>query len=171
MSQQFEIERNWKEMPYVCINVLQAHFEENCFRPNLKGRKLRYEDAIPTIDAFTLDPDDQSTQDFFKALPLYSSPALHDHNYADFVTVVSEWVDIADDEAREREDLSAIADEASERASEALLEIVPEINETNTNNSSEHCEVQNEIEIAEVEDNLAVSEKENSFRLLRYDNT
>lgn len=65
----------------------------------MKGRKLRREDAVPTIPAFLLDPESAVEQDFFfKYRPLYSSPAFRDHNYANFVAVVLDCVEFESDE-------------------------------------------------------------------------
>ena len=85
-------------------DLLQAHFEEACYRSNVRGRKLLYVNAVPTLDANTTGPDsdsESSSEDFYKSRPLYSLPALRDHTYANFTAIVPDWTEFEDDERRE----------------------------------------------------------------------
>lgn len=67
---------------------LQAHFVEEDYEATTSGKLKRKRDAIPSVNARTFhsgvgneNPTKQTVP-----LPLYSSPALKDHNYADFIT-------------------------------------------------------------------------------------
>lgn len=134
---------------------MQAHFDETCFYIGKNGNKSRKKDAVPSIKAFLLDPesDDDCVIDYFKSRPLYSSPALQDHNYANFTTVVQDWVDpegFLDCEGNADDALFCFDDQ-----SEARCDLVC--------GSEQDTEVPTDpIKLAS-----AVPEKENSFKLYR----
>lgn len=126
------------------------------------GRK-RKKDAVPSIEAFLLPPEDEPEEsdrllDFYKSRPLYSSPALLDHNYANFAAVVPEWV--------------AIGDEKDEQNTEEDSD--PEV-ARNDLDLEEKFEPQSEPvcgtacnEGTHSGSRIRASENENSFKLLRY---
>lgn len=72
-----------------------------------KGKMVRKIDAIPTIKTGLWTSDRENKADpveiatnKVQALPLYSSPALRDHDYADFISNIPEkfeFSEIADD--------------------------------------------------------------------------
>lgn len=166
-------------------NVLQAHFEESCFKLNLKGQKVKYEKAVPTIDAFTLDPDsdDESIPDIFKPLPLYSSPALQDHSYANLTTVVPDWIEFSDDDCSEAKEstskpgsISSVENACRENLEDSSSSIEGRAMEYETigleedaccENSEESRVAENKVLLPNENDSDVADEKRTSFKLLR----
>lgn len=164
----------------------QAHFEDACFKNNAKRRRLQCKNALPTICAFTLNSDDEPPTDFFKSRPLYSSPALHDHNYANFVAVVAELVEVEDKESRNAE-IESVNDMRKESVKECCVtgdeDDVASVSNSEAQKEEQHVlakEMNQEVlqkryadensQLASVEvdsDDDVVKEKQNSFRLFR----
>lgn len=73
---------------------------------------MRKENAIPTVKngSLTSGPAVEIVPCSRKPLPLYSCPALKDHNYADFITIVPESFE----DTGEIDDAISISDSESE---------------------------------------------------------
>lgn len=137
---------------------------------------MQCKNALPTICAFTLNPDsdDEPPTDFFKSRPLYSSPALHDHNYANFVDVVAELVEVEDEESRNAE-IELVNDMRKESVKECCVtgdedDVASVSNrEAQKEEQNRYADENSQLAYVEVDsdDDVIVKEKQNSFRLFR----
>lgn len=131
----------------------QAHFVDEDYGKSLNGKIVRKSGAVPTIKAPTIPSGPQANPT--KPLPLYSSPALDDHNYADFISNAVEPFGFDEGNSEGEEPHSQIG---------ALytIPVCSKIPENNTATESSTSET-----LATVASEIDSSEKSSSFHYFR----
>ncbi|KAL1380514.1 hypothetical protein pipiens_014134, partial [Culex pipiens pipiens] len=88
---------SWKDACPTC----EAHFTNEDYVVDKSGKRERKKTAVPSIPAeleVDSDSEEAETSRPNVPLPLYSSPALQDHNYVDFILSCTRWNESDDDE-------------------------------------------------------------------------
>nr|XP_029725307.1 uncharacterized protein LOC115265180 [Aedes albopictus] len=64
--------------------ICADHFESQAYRTNQHGASKRLKNSIPTIKVCADPTAEPALDSAHRSTPLYSSPAVYDHTYADF---------------------------------------------------------------------------------------